>query len=53
MGSGINKEDKILDEEKKILMDQLKELTKIVELKDEEIRQKIRKFENRNFRLRI
>ena len=34
------KEDDVVDDEKKILMDQVRELTKIVELKDEEIRKK-------------
>mgnify|MGYP004473036853 CR=1 FL=1 len=41
-----------MDEEKKILMDQLKELTKIVELKDEEIRQKNTEIREQKFQIK-
>lgn len=40
-----------MDEEKKILMDQLKELTKIVELKDEEIRKKNTEIREKKFQI--
>lgn len=40
-----------MDEEKKILMDQLKELTKIVELKDEEIRKKNTEIREQKFQI--
>ena len=45
------KEDDVVDDEKKILMDQVRELTKIVELKDEEIRKKDTEIREQKFQI--